>query len=55
MGKNTNKDPISEEEEEGIYSSWETKGIKQGAKGLGFLDGRKSPLAACAQIANTLH
>ena len=38
LGKKTNKDPVSEEEV-GICSKWETGGgIKQGAKGHGFLD-----------------
>lgn len=54
MGKKTSKDPISEEEV-GIYSSSETTGGRQqGAQGLGFVEGGKSPLAACAPIANSL-
>lgn len=54
LRKKTNKDPISEEAA-GICSKREIDGgIKQGAKGHGFLDGGACPRAACAQIANTL-
>lgn len=55
LERTLSKDPILGSRGGAFCSSWETGGgIKQGAKGHGFLDGGASLRAACAQIANIL-